>query len=139
MANTTVPLTLSGFMYRCLSEMELDNLFDKQKSVHVIGPDLYAQFKVTLVDSRRHKISDPGKAIEKGKDVKQAAAGASQGCSPFLKLPSTRITNMQSWVIHSIVGLFVVMGGQRHMKELPKAGSKRRLPNASSNFNASSG
>jgi len=74
LASTTSALFLSGSISGCLNDLHLKNLEEAQQFVHVIGPEIADQPKVTLVDARHYKVADPGRAIKKGQNVGQAVA-----------------------------------------------------------------
>jgi len=74
LAFRTTPLSLSEYMADCLKDLHLQNLTGAHQTIHVIGPEVAKQSKVTLVDPRHHKISDPQKAIEHGTNVGEAVA-----------------------------------------------------------------
>jgi|SRR5882672_2615583 len=79
-SDMTFPLTLLDSDNRgpCLEGIKLDNSEDASHSIHAFEASISSGRAIKLVDERKHKIKDPGKAIKHGESVDSAVRAGFQ-------------------------------------------------------------
>src|ERR1700733_6683727 len=72
-SDKTSPLTLSDDdQGMCLEGIELKNASEPEQAIHLFDPRIADGHAIHLVDTRKYKLKDPGKAIKNGESVGNA-------------------------------------------------------------------
>ena len=79
-SDKTFPFTFADLDKQgpCLERIKFNNLAEASQTIHAFEPTISVGRAIRLVDERKHKIKDPGKAIKNGESVASAVGAGFQ-------------------------------------------------------------
>jgi hypothetical protein len=113
-SDRTFPLTLpdADNQGRCLEGIKLKNASEAQQAIHVFESSIADGLAIHLVDVRKYKLKDPGKAIKNGQSVGSAVdAGFQAGVLSVSEIGFDETHNFAVFKFSFICGSLCGYGG----------------------------